>query len=68
MEIRVNGEPRTLGGEATLLEFLKSMGLPSLEHGIAVCVNGEIVRKTEWEARALRPDDELEIVNAAQGG
>ncbi len=68
IKITVNGEPRTTEGEATLLDFLKGLGLPSLERGIAVCVNGEIVRKTEWEARVLRPDDELEIVNAAQGG
>ena len=68
MEIKVNGEPRTLPEPATLLQFLKSLDLPSLERGLAVCVNGEVVGKAHWNSKTLEPDDELEIVRAAQGG
>ena len=68
MEIKVNGEPRSLAAPASLMEFLQTLNLPNLERGIAVCVNGEIVRKAEWERKALGPNDELEIVQATQGG
>jgi len=68
MEIKVNGEPRTVTGADTLIQFLESLNLPSLERGVAVCVNGEVVRKSEWGATPLRPHDELEIVQATQGG
>ncbi len=68
MEIKVNGEPRTLEGPATLTQFLQTLNLPTLERGVAVSVNGEVVRKAEWEATTLRPGDELEIVHATQGG
>ena len=68
MEIKVNGQPREMESPATLHEFLNSLNLPSLERGIAVCINGEIVRKADWVNTRINPDDELEIVHATQGG
>lgn len=68
MEIKVNGEIRKIEASPTLLEFLQSLDLPSLERGVAVCVNGEVVRKAEWPGTRVMPQDELEIVNATQGG
>jgi sulfur carrier protein len=68
MDIRVNGRAHALPGAATLRQFLDTLGLPSLERGVAVSVNGELVRKADWERTALEPDDELEIVQATQGG
>ena len=68
MEIKVNGEVRALDAPATLREFLMGLNLPSLERGLAVCINGEVVRKADWEHRRINADDELEIVHATQGG
>lgn len=68
MEIKVNGEVRTVAASPTLLEFLQSMNLPSLDRGVAVCVNGEVVRMAAWPETVVNPHDELEIVNATQGG
>ena len=68
MNIIVNGESRALEAPATLREFLLSLNLPSLERGVAVCINGEMVRKAQWAQTRINPDDELEIVNATQGG
>ncbi len=68
MEIKVNGQLREVESPATLREFLSSLNLPSLERGIAVCINGEIVRKADWKSTRINPDDELEIVYATQGG
>ena len=68
MEIKVNGETRDIAASPTLLEFLQSLNLPSLDRGVAVCVNGEVVRRAEWPRTVVNPHDELEIVHAAQGG
>jgi sulfur carrier protein len=68
MNVSVNGKPHDLPRPQSLEAFLRSLQLPSLENGIAVAINGELVRKAEWKGRFVRPGDELEIVQAAQGG
>jgi sulfur carrier protein len=68
MEIKVNGQPRELIAPCSLLQFLESLRLTTLERGVAVCVNGEVVRRADWNSVRLQPEDELEIVQAAQGG
>ena len=68
MDILVNGKPQVLQGAMTVRQFLETLHLPTLERGIAVCLNGEVVRKSEWEQTALKAQDELEIVQATQGG
>jgi sulfur carrier protein len=68
MEIQVNGKRRTLPGAMTLRQFLETLPLPALEKGMAVCLNGEVVRRPDWERTDLKAQDELEIVQATQGG
>lgn len=68
MEIKINGVTWNIEASPTLLDILQSLNLPSLERGVAVCVNGEVVRKAEWPETRVHPRDELEIVNATQGG
>lgn len=68
MEILLNGKPRKLPAAMSLRQFLETLHLPTLERGVAVCLNGEVVRRAEWERTALKPQDALEIVQATQGG
>ena len=68
MSIIVNGKRHELPRPQSLEVFLRALNLPSMEQGIAVAVNGEIVRKPEWPGRFIKPGDEVEIVQAAQGG
>ena len=68
MEIKVNGETRTVAASSSLLDFLLSLNMPSMDRGVAVCVNGEVVRRAAWPETVVNPHDELEIVNATQGG
>ena len=51
-----------------LRQVLEGLALPSLERGVAVAVNGELVRRAEWDRRIVQPEDELEVVQATQGG
>jgi sulfur carrier protein len=68
MEIVVNGKPHALPGALSLRQFLETLRLPTLERGVAVSLNGEVVRRAEWERTALKAQDEVEIVQATQGG
>ena len=68
MEIKVNGQPRELEQGSSLLGFLESLALPTLERGVAVCVNGEVIRRPDWSQWEIQAGDELEIVQATQGG
>ena len=65
--IDVNGAERPLE-EPTLDALLRSLGYGEGEAGIAVAVNGEVVRRTAWAERRLRAGDHVEIVGATQGG
>lgn len=68
MEITVNGAARSVPDAATLAEVLNGLGLPSPERGMAVSLNGEVVRRAEWAQCRIRAGDQVEVVQATQGG
>ena len=65
--IEVNGTSRLLTLR-TVAELLESLGHGGTAPGIAVAVNGEVVRRSAWDARRLHAGDRVEIVGAVQGG
>lgn len=65
--IRVNGEERPLAA-ATVSDLLRAEGLDPARRGLAVAVNGAVVRRGDWPAAALSPGDEVEIVKPFAGG
>lgn len=71
--IRVNGEWRPLSVR-TVAELLGALGYGpepvslAKARGIAVAVNGEVVPRSRWRDRTLAPGDEVEVVEAVQGG
>jgi sulfur carrier protein len=67
MELKVNGKKTPFDG-ATLQELLARFELAPDAQGVAVAVNGEVVMRGEWKARALCDGDAVEIVRAVQGG
>ena len=66
-EIRVNGEARRLE-VATVMELLRAEGVDPARRGVAVALNGAVVRRDDWPAAALSPGDEIEIVKPFAGG
>jgi sulfur carrier protein len=66
MEIRVNGESRTVGFALSVAELLRDMGLEGKK--VAVERNGEIVPKSRHAEARLADGDRLEIVAAVGGG
>lgn len=65
--IRVNGEDRRLQ-VATVMELLRAEGVDPGRRGVAVALNGAVVRRADWSAATLAPGDEVEIVKPFAGG
>ena len=65
--IRVNGEDRRLQ-VATVMELLRAEGVDPGRRGVAVALNGAVVRRADWSSATLAPGDEVEIVKPFAGG
>ena len=63
--IRVNGEDRTFVAES-VEQLLQRLSIEP--RGVAVAVNGEVVRKSEWSVTNIADDSAIEIVTAVAGG
>ena len=66
MNVIMNGEPVELSDGATTAAAVRV--LTSAVSGIAVAVNGEVVRRGDWESTRLADGDQVEVLTAVQGG
>jgi sulfur carrier protein len=64
----VNGRRHPLLVHGNVVELLSQLGIDPDTSGIAVAINDEIVRRTDWETRRVAPGDQVEVVRAVQGG
>ena len=63
--IRVNGEPQEFTAES-VEELLQRLSIES--RGVAVAINGEVVRRSEWTEKRIEDGNAIEIVTAVAGG
>lgn len=66
MQVWVNGEGRELPAGAGVFDALDALGLPRT--GVAVAVDGEVVRRADWATAALAEGSRVEVLTAVQGG
>jgi sulfur carrier protein len=66
MEVMINGVTHQVA-ERTSLERAISL-ISTSATGIAVAVNGEVVRRAAWAQLRLAPGDEIEVLTAVPGG
>ena len=66
MTATVNGEPRELAPGTTVAALVEALGMP--RRGVAVAVDGEIVRRAEWDEHRLPDGARVEVLTAMQGG
>jgi sulfur carrier protein len=66
MTITVNGQARDLPDGATAAEAVEL--LTTAASGIAVAVNGQVVRRAAWDSTTLADGDQVEVLTAVQGG
>jgi sulfur carrier protein len=65
MNILINDKPFTLPDGATLTDALAALeAVPPF----AVAVNREFVPRSAYAARALQPDDRIEVIRPVTGG
>ena len=69
MIIELNGRPVELQAGATVADAVTEAGADGeARRGVAVAVDGEVIRRVEWEQTRLRPQQHVEVVRAVQGG
>ena len=66
MRVMIKGEAQTLRDGVTIAHLITELGLN--QRRIAVEINREIIARDAYAARALAPDDEVEIVHFVGGG
>ncbi len=66
MNLVVNGAPHAHAGRGTIADLLEEFHLaPAMA---AIILNGEVVRRSQWDAITLREGDHVELIVAAAGG
>jgi sulfur carrier protein len=63
----VNGQPHPLAPASALLDLLREIAIAERK-GIAIAVNGAVVRRTDWPTCPLASGDRVMIIQATQGG
>ena len=63
--IRVNGETQEFVAES-VEEMLERLSIES--RGVAVAIDGEVVRRSEWTEKRIVDGNAIEIVTAVAGG
>lgn len=66
MEVSVNGERTQLEPGTTLAELLERRD--NAHRGVAVAVDGELVRRGVWAEHVLTDGARLEVLSAVPGG
>ena len=65
-QITLNGERYALDGDARLATLLERLKVRRKR--IAVEINGEVVRKSDYDNVALSAGDQVEVINFVGGG
>lgn len=68
MEITVNGETKNYNDGATVADLLAGLDIAADASGVAVAVNHAVVPRGQWESVTLNAGDNVEIIQAVQGG
>jgi sulfur carrier protein len=66
--IELNGRPTEVPAGATVADAVAETGADGESRGVAVAVDGEVVRRAEWGKTKLQSDQTVEVVRAVQGG
>ena len=68
MVVELNGQTEQLPDDATVADAVKAVGVNGETRGVAVAVDGEVVRRADWVTTPLADRQAIEVVRAVQGG
>lgn len=63
--VKINGQPAEAAGK-TVAQIVEEQGLNV--HRVAVELNGDIVKRSDFDKVVVKDDDSMEIVNFVGGG
>ena len=66
MKVFVNGDEKEFGVGISLAELIAQLDLPAPR--IAIELNREVVRRSDWGGTMLKDNDRIEIVHFVGGG
>ncbi|MDT7725789.1 MAG: sulfur carrier protein [Actinomycetota bacterium] len=66
MQVQINGEWRDFPDDSTVAQLVREVGIP--ERGVAVALNGEVVRRGQWTETVVARGARIDILTAVQGG
>ncbi len=66
MTIKVNNETQEISNKTTLQELVEHLKIQT--NGIAIAINNNVVKKTEWSLKNLQQEDVVLIIKSTQGG
>jgi sulfur carrier protein len=67
VRIELNGREVEVEAQATVADAVAASGARGLR-GVAVAVEGEVVPRSEWEATPLFEGQQIDVLQAVQGG
>jgi sulfur carrier protein len=67
MEVSINQKNYSFPEAGTLADVLPLLDIRQAD-GIAIALNEEVIPRSEWGKRALRPQDRVFVIRATQGG
>lgn len=66
MQIKLNGEARTIDISTSLQQFL--MTHVDAKQGVAVALNNEVAPRSQWQQTELNEGDDITVFEAIAGG
>jgi sulfur carrier protein len=66
--VELNGHLERLPDGSTVADAVRAAGVDGETRGVAVAVDGEVVRRTDWVTTPLAERQAVEVVRAVQGG
>jgi thiamine biosynthesis protein ThiS len=66
MRFSVNGKPRELPGQPTVGDYIRHLGVNPL--AVAVEMNGQIVKREQFDLTPITEEARLEVVRMMGGG
>ena len=66
IKIQVNGETREIPSGMELEDLLRHLSLPT--ERVAVEVNKQVIRRSEWNSVRVSEDDRIEVIHFVGGG
>ncbi|WP_276166177.1 sulfur carrier protein ThiS [Zobellia alginiliquefaciens] len=64
--IHMNQKRLEVNPKTTIYQFLNQ--IDSSLNGVAVAINEQVVSKSDWQTQELKDQDQILVIQAAQGG